>query len=52
MIVGILLQYIGIRFEFPPLYFIGVWFVIGINFAKHLRNFMKGVYEAGQEDGE
>lgn len=52
MIVGILLLYIGLEFGFPVPYFVGVWFVIGIHFAKHFGNFMKGVYEAGQEDGK
>ena len=52
MIAGLLLLYIGMKFGFPLLYFVGVWFVIGINFLKHFSNFMKGVYDAGREDGK
>jgi len=52
MIVGLLLLYIGIRFSFPFWYFVGCWVVIGFNFIKHFSNFLKGVYEAGQENGK
>ena len=52
MISGILLLYIGMRFGFPFLYFVGCWVLIGLNFIKVFKDFIKGVYEAGQENGK
>lgn len=52
MIAGILLLYIGIRFHFSAVYFIGCWWVIAFNLLKHFGNFMKGVYDAGRESKE
>jgi hypothetical protein len=48
MIVGMLLLYIGIRFNFPGLYLFGCWAVILIRFLTHFCNFMKGVNDAGR----
>lgn len=46
MITGLLLLYIGYRFEFPTWYVIGCFAVIGWNLATFLTGFKKG-YEEG-----
>lgn len=48
MVVGLLLLYIGIRFHFPFMYFVGCWFVICVGFLKGFVAFMKGVEDGKQ----
>ena len=53
MIQGILLLYIGIRFDFPTLYLIGCWVVIIFHVWTFLLGFMKASKngESGTDKG-
>ena len=52
MIAGLLLLYIGMKLGLPFLYFVGCWVLIGLNLIKFVGDFLKGVYNAGAENGK
>lgn len=52
MVTGILLLYIGLRFEFPTLYLVGCWAIIIVKAVYAAWNFCKGIYQAGRDNGK
>ena len=51
MIIGILLLYIGIKFQFPVWYFLGCWVVIGLKAVKIGLSVVDWAYKQGRKDG-
>jgi hypothetical protein len=49
MIIGILLLYIGIKFQFPFLYIFGCWVVIGLKAIKIGASVIDWAYKAGKD---
>ena len=43
MIAGMLLLYIGMKFGFPFMYYVGCWILIGFNLIRYLTAFINGV---------